>query len=76
MERVTDVRFNLRKLRKNYGLSQKQFSELFDSNRAAYSAYEEGRCNPPLPFLKQVIDFYEIEEVYEFIFGERKNEDI
>lgn len=54
-------RHNLERLRKRYGCSCKQLSELIGCDSSYISKVEKGRIIPPLDKIIAIADFFEIE---------------
>lgn len=52
------LRGNLKKLRKNYSLSQKTIACDLGLERSTYTYYETGKNEPPLYILSKIIEFY------------------
>ena len=48
----------LKELRKEHGLSQKQFAEVFGINAVTYLHYEKEQREPPLSLLADFAKFY------------------
>ena len=63
----------LKQLRKEKGLTQEQFSELFYISSRTVSRWETGSNMPDVDMLIELADFYRI-DVREIIDGERKSE--
>lgn len=51
---------NLKKIRSVHGMSQQEFSELFDLKRATLGAYEEARSNPKLETVIKIANHFSI----------------
>lgn len=51
---------NLKKIRSVRGMSQQEFSELFDLKRATLGAYEEARSNPKLETVIKIANHFSI----------------
>ena len=63
----------LRELRKEKGLTQEQFAEIFYASNRTVSRWENGNNMPDLDVLIQISDYYEI-DLRELLDGERKSE--
>jgi DNA-binding XRE family transcriptional regulator len=62
------IRINLIVLRQKNKLTQGAFANTIGIKREAYQAYEEGRCNPPLKVIKKIVDLYNVNDTYKFLF--------
>ena len=51
---------NFRKLRKGFGLTQKQMAKILHVSRTAVSNYERGRMEPSIQTLKDIAQFFGI----------------
>lgn len=63
------IETNLKNLRKNSGLTQKQVAEKLNVTRQAVSSYESGRTQPDLDTIKRIADIYKVnisDIVYEY----------
>ena len=49
---------NIRRLRKNRGLTQKEAAEIFGVSQSTYALYEAGKREPPFDTLIKMADFY------------------
>ncbi len=65
----------LKQLRKEKGLTQEQFAELFYISSRTVSRWETGSNMPDVDMLIELADFYRI-DVREIIDGERKSENM
>ena len=55
---------NIRSLRIDRGLTQKQIAQLLDISQNTYSQYEIGVLNYPVDALLKLADFYEVSVDY------------
>ena len=62
---------NIKKLRKNIGLSQVQLAEKLDTTQKVITDYETGRSKPPRKRLPKIANFFgiTIESVNSFLFS-------
>lgn len=60
----------LYKLRKEFRLTQDDVAKALGMNRTSFSKYETGMASPPLPVLRKLAAFYEVDLSY-LIFDER-----
>lgn len=60
----------LYKLRKEFRLTQDDVAKALGMNRTSFSKYETGMASPPLPVLRKLAAFYEVDLAY-LIFDER-----
>jgi len=51
---------NLRRLRKEHGLTQQQLADFLYMDRSAYAYYESGRTKASLDLLLQIAQFYHV----------------
>ena len=65
----------LRLLRKEKGLNQEQFAEIFNVSSRTVSRWENGNNMPDLVILIEISDYYEI-DLRELLDGERKSENM
>ena len=63
----------LKELRKQKGLTQKQFAEIVNVSNRTVSRWENGNNLPDLDILIEISDYYEI-DLREILNGERKGE--
>lgn len=61
----------LKTLRKEKGLTQEQFAEIFNVSNRTVSRWENGNNMPDLDILIEISDYYEV-ELRELLDGERK----
>ena len=64
-----NIHVNLVILRLNKNLYQKDVAKAIGIKLQAYQAYEGHRANPSIATLKKIIDFYEIKDLYTFLFN-------
>jgi transcriptional regulator with XRE-family HTH domain len=64
-----NIHVNLVILRLNKNLYQKDVAEALGIKVQTYQAYENHRATPSIPTLKKIIDFYEIKDLYTFLFN-------
>lgn len=57
---MSKIGSNIRKIRTVKGLSQSQFAELFNLNRARIGAYEEGRAEPKIDVVLEIAKYFSI----------------
>ncbi len=60
----------LRKLRKEFRMTQGDVAGALGMNRTSFSKYETGMASPPLPVLRKLAAFYDVDLEY-LIFDER-----
>ncbi len=65
----------LKSLRKEKGLTQEQFAEVFNVSNRTVSRWENGNNMPDLDVLIDISDYYEV-ELREILDGERKSENM
>ncbi len=65
----------LKELRKEKGLTQEQFAEVFNVSNRTVSRWENGNNMPDIDIIIEISDFYEI-ELRELLNGERKSENM
>jgi DNA-binding transcriptional regulator YiaG len=65
---MTAFRINLFTLRTNLGLSQEAFGQPIGVSKGCVQAYESGRCHPSLATIKLIVDTYNIDDLYLFLF--------
>lgn len=61
---------NLRKLRKEYGLSQAQAAEIFHTAVRTWRGYENGRSEPSFQQLAEFADYFQVS--IDFLVGHTK----
>ena len=65
----------LKELRKQKGLTQKQFAEIVNVSNRTVSRWENGNNLPDLDILIEISDYYEI-DLRELLDGERNGEKV
>lgn len=50
----------LKKLRKEFGMTQDDIANILGMSRTSFSKYENGIANPPLPLLRKIADIYNV----------------
>lgn len=71
MIRVAKVNENLRRFRRDIGMTQEQVAQKLNVTRQTVSGYESGRTQPDIDMLQKLADVYEVELV-EIIYGRRE----
>ena len=61
-------RINLFTLRTSLKLSQEQFGQPIGVSRGSVQAYETGRAQPSLLTIKLIVEVYNIDDLYLFLF--------
>lgn len=64
-----NIHVNLVILRIKNNLYQKDVAKAIGVKLQTYQAYENHRATPPIPTLKKIVDFYEIKDLYTFLFN-------
>jgi DNA-binding XRE family transcriptional regulator len=65
---MTAFRTNILLLRTSLGLSQEAFGQPIGVSKGCVQAYESGRCQPSLKTIKLIVDTYNIDDLYLFLF--------
>lgn len=64
-----NIHVNLFILRIKNNLYQKDVAKAIGVKLTTYQAYENHRATPPIHILKNIIDFYEVKDLYTFLFN-------
>lgn len=57
---MRNLSFNIKHLRSLKKLTQEQFAELFNVSRSRISSYEENRATPPIEFLVEISEYFNV----------------
>lgn len=58
---------NLKILRKELNLTQRELAENLGIKRSSIGAWEEGRAYPPIPILIKLSEYLRIDDLYKFL---------
>lgn len=64
-----NINVNLVILRLNKNLYQKDVAKALGIKVQTYQAYEGHRATPSIATIKKIVDFYEIKDLYTFLFN-------
>lgn len=58
---------NVKILRRELGLTQKELAEKLEIKRYSVGAWEEGRAYPSIPILIKLSEYFMIDDLYKFL---------
>lgn len=70
------IGLNIKILRVENGMTHKQFADNIGMSERTLRRWESGEREPAIKYIKKIVDMYEIEDVYSFMYGDTKPKQI